>query len=103
MEVVNTVTKMFSLIKEDAVFSQKQKDNIEIFLKTYGFDGFRELLSLELNHVGDNYFLIIVDELNNTWHSRFSQLICDKAHLQNFRIETESGNYRLFDTKEQLI
>ncbi|MED3550132.1 hypothetical protein [Cytobacillus praedii] len=92
----------FTLIREDAVFSQKQKDVIEIFLKTYDWDGFKDILSLKYMHIGDNYFIVKVDELNNTWHNRFSQLICDRAHLQNYRIANKSGNYRLFDPKEQM-
>ncbi|MEH7505812.1 hypothetical protein V7152_28310 [Neobacillus drentensis] len=92
----------FTLMKENATFTEKQKDKIEMFIKTYNWDNFQGLISVEFLNIGDKYFVVKIDDIDNTWYGIFSRLVCDNALLHNLRVVVH-GNYRLFEQQTQLI
>lgn len=92
----------FSLIKENAAFSDKQKEMIELFIKTYNWGSFNGFTSIDFLDIGDNYFIVKVDIIDNTWYGVFSRLLCDNALLHDYRIIVHN-NYRLFEQQTQQI
>lgn len=89
----------FSLIKEDATLTQRQQDEIEMMVKLYDWENFKDLVSVEFVNIGKDFFIVKVEEINDKWHGRFSQLICNKAKLENLRVFI-NDNFRLFNTNE---
>lgn len=88
----------FSLIKDHVTFTEKQKEDIKSVITTYNWDNFKDLISVEFDNIGNDYFEINVEEQGYTWYSNFSQVICNRAMLEGLRV-IKNGNYRLFDAK----
>ena len=90
----------FTLINPNSKMTERQQDKVYFAIKLGDWENFKDLISIELvGDVQDRGFTVKVDQLNDKWHSKFSQVICNKALLHDFRMDVD-GRLRLFEATE---
>jgi len=92
--------KKFVLKRVDSKFTDRQKTYINYHIALHSnWKNFKDLISIELVDIGDNYFIVQVEDTDTKWHSSFSRELCKKAGLDDLKITTENDAF-LFDVIE---
>lgn len=92
--------KKFTLKRSELTFTDRQKMYIDYHIGLHkNWRNFKDLISIELSEMGDNYFVVEVSDTDTKWHSSFSRELCKKASLDNLKLSTESDAF-LFDVIE---
>ncbi|WP_226536415.1 hypothetical protein [Fictibacillus halophilus] len=93
--------KKFTLKKENAFFSDKQKRNLEMHIDfDHNWRNFKDLESIRLLTIDDNSFVVRVFETGESWHSSFSRILNEKAMLGNLCIVLKNDR-QLFNVQEE--
>lgn len=90
----------FTLLRSELSFSEKQKMYIDYHIGLQkNWSNFKDLISIELLEIGDNHFIVKVEDTDLKWRWSFSRMLCKKADLKDLRSLTTNDAF-LFDIKD---
>jgi hypothetical protein len=91
----------FSLKKSDAVFSEKQKQDIRMQVDyDRNWKNFKDLKAITFLSIDDSSFVVRVDDEGDSWHSNFARILNEKAILDNLCVVFPNDR-QLFHVEEQ--